>query len=106
LENREENTKSQAIIKVGKTKMIHILGINPFQAQSFPSQNRILRGRAGQSREGEGDRERDVINVSETSQSMSKQTLCGILICTYWQFSYSLQVLKTRENLGSRPVLS
>jgi hypothetical protein len=42
LENREENTKSQAIIKVGKTKMIHILGINPFQAQSFPSQNRIL----------------------------------------------------------------
>ena len=30
--------------------MIHILGIRPFQAQSLPSQNRMLKSRTGQGR--------------------------------------------------------
>jgi hypothetical protein len=46
---------------VGNTKIIHMLGINPFQAQSFPSQNRMLsragQGRAEWRREKEGERE-------------------------------------------------
>jgi hypothetical protein len=41
-ENRDEKTKSQAISKVGRTNINHMLGINPFHAQSFPSQKRIL----------------------------------------------------------------
>ena len=28
---------------MGRTNIIHMLGINPFHAQSFPSQKRILR---------------------------------------------------------------
>lgn len=38
----DENAKSEAIIKVGRTNMNHILGIKPFHAQSFPSQKRML----------------------------------------------------------------
>ena len=41
-ENKEEKTKSQAISRVGITNINHMLGINPFQAQSLPSQKRIL----------------------------------------------------------------
>ena len=38
-------TKSKAMSIVGTTKIIHMEGIRPFQAQSLPNQNRILRER-------------------------------------------------------------
>lgn len=88
---RDEYTKSQAIIKVGKTKIIHMLGMRPFQAQSFPSQNRMLQSET-------------FFFVSKSTAE--KQVYSTAMKYAYWQFSYSLHVLKRRENLGSRPVLS
>ena len=35
-------TKSRAMSMVGTTNIIHMEGIRPFQAQSFPNQKRIL----------------------------------------------------------------
>ena len=44
--------------------MIHILGIRPFQAQSLPSQNRMLKSRTGQDRAGQGRAVRQTLYVS------------------------------------------
>ena len=61
-----------AISIVGTTKIIHMLGIRPFHAQSLPSQKRMLveREREKERERGERDRERESERAREREREM------------------------------------